>query len=187
MASRSFVQWRAPPGRHEPRPLHGVWVDGGRDGSWGEWWAEGIKNVTTSAAARPVWCDHTCFLDLCGSYLPLFHMPHDTAIFRGRDQAPLQPAPDSNTKNDLAETKSGKNRLGLAATGAQFFHFRPICCNFHIFGNFCACTLSLLLVVERWLHPWPVANWTGNGVRRQGWCRAARTTDARDRVRQVPG
>ncbi len=22
----------------EPRPLHGVWVDGGRDGSWGEWW-----------------------------------------------------------------------------------------------------------------------------------------------------
>src|SRR2546421_8806730 len=24
MASRSFVQWRAPPGRHEPRPLHGV-------------------------------------------------------------------------------------------------------------------------------------------------------------------
>jgi hypothetical protein len=34
MASRSFVQWRAPPGRHEPRPLHGVWVDGGRDGSW---------------------------------------------------------------------------------------------------------------------------------------------------------
>jgi hypothetical protein len=39
MASRSFVQWRAPPGHHEPRPLHGVWVDGGRDGSWGEWWA----------------------------------------------------------------------------------------------------------------------------------------------------
>jgi hypothetical protein len=37
MASRSFVQWRAPPGRHGPRPLHGVWVDGGRDGSWGEW------------------------------------------------------------------------------------------------------------------------------------------------------
>jgi hypothetical protein len=34
-ASRSFVQWRAPPGRPEPRPLHGVWVDGGRDGSWG--------------------------------------------------------------------------------------------------------------------------------------------------------
>jgi hypothetical protein len=34
MASRSFVQWRAPPGRHEPRLLHGVWVDGGRDGSW---------------------------------------------------------------------------------------------------------------------------------------------------------
>ncbi len=33
MASRSFVQWRAPPGRHEPRPLHGVWVDGRRDGS----------------------------------------------------------------------------------------------------------------------------------------------------------
>ncbi|MFC9614504.1 transposase [Streptomyces sp. NPDC056938] len=30
--------WRAPPGRHEPRPLHGVWVDGGRDGSWGGWW-----------------------------------------------------------------------------------------------------------------------------------------------------
>ncbi|CAM5625471.1 hypothetical protein STENM327S_02296 [Streptomyces tendae] len=22
----------------EPRPLHGVWVDGGRDGSWGKWW-----------------------------------------------------------------------------------------------------------------------------------------------------
>src|SRR4051812_40221314 len=38
MASRSFVQWRAPPGRQEPRPLHGVWVDGGRDGSQGEWW-----------------------------------------------------------------------------------------------------------------------------------------------------
>jgi hypothetical protein len=38
MASRSFVQWRAPPGRHEPRPLHGVWVDGGRDGSRGRWW-----------------------------------------------------------------------------------------------------------------------------------------------------
>lgn len=37
-ASRSFVQWRAPPGRPAPRPLHGVWVDGGRDGSWGEWW-----------------------------------------------------------------------------------------------------------------------------------------------------
>jgi len=35
MASRSFVQWRAPPGRHEPRLLHSVWVDGGRDGSWG--------------------------------------------------------------------------------------------------------------------------------------------------------
>jgi len=34
-ASRSFVQWRAPPGRPEPRPLHGVWVDGGRVGSWG--------------------------------------------------------------------------------------------------------------------------------------------------------
>ena len=33
MASRSFVQWRAPPGRHGPRPLHGVWVDGRRDGS----------------------------------------------------------------------------------------------------------------------------------------------------------
>lgn len=40
MASRSFVQWHAPPGRHEPRPLHGVWVDAGRDGSWGEWWVE---------------------------------------------------------------------------------------------------------------------------------------------------
>lgn len=38
MASRSFVQWRAPPGRHEPRPLHGVWVDGGRDGSWEGLW-----------------------------------------------------------------------------------------------------------------------------------------------------
>ena len=34
LASRSFVQWRAPPGRQEPRPLHGVWVDGRRDGSW---------------------------------------------------------------------------------------------------------------------------------------------------------
>lgn len=42
MASRSFVQWRAPPGRHEPRPLHGVWVDGGRDGSRGEWWVEAV-------------------------------------------------------------------------------------------------------------------------------------------------
>jgi hypothetical protein len=42
MASRSFVQWRAPPGRHEPRPLHGVWVDGVRDGSWGEWWVEAV-------------------------------------------------------------------------------------------------------------------------------------------------
>jgi len=41
MASRSFVQWRAPPGRHEPRPLHRVWVDGVRDGSWGEWWVAG--------------------------------------------------------------------------------------------------------------------------------------------------
>jgi hypothetical protein len=34
LASRSFVQWRAPPGRQGPRPLHGVWVDGRRDGSW---------------------------------------------------------------------------------------------------------------------------------------------------------
>lgn len=33
-ASRSFVQWRAPPGRPAPRLLHGVWVDGRRDGSW---------------------------------------------------------------------------------------------------------------------------------------------------------
>jgi hypothetical protein len=40
MASRSFVQWRAPPGRHEPRPLHGVWADGRRDGSRGERWVE---------------------------------------------------------------------------------------------------------------------------------------------------
>ncbi|MET8767674.1 recombinase family protein [Streptomyces sp. NPDC004658] len=32
--------WRAPPGRHEPRPLHGVWVEGGRDGSWGGRWVE---------------------------------------------------------------------------------------------------------------------------------------------------
>lgn len=31
MASRAFVQWRAPPGRHEPRRLHGVWRRGG-------WW-----------------------------------------------------------------------------------------------------------------------------------------------------
>ncbi|MFF9393491.1 UTRA domain-containing protein [Streptomyces griseoluteus] len=38
LASRPFVQWRAPPGRQAPRLLHGVWVDGGRDGSWGEWW-----------------------------------------------------------------------------------------------------------------------------------------------------
>jgi hypothetical protein len=35
LASRSFVQWRAPPGRQAPRPLHGVWVDGRRDGSAG--------------------------------------------------------------------------------------------------------------------------------------------------------
>ncbi len=41
MASRSFVQWRAPPGRHEPGPLHGVWVDGGRDGSRGGLWFSG--------------------------------------------------------------------------------------------------------------------------------------------------
>lgn len=40
LASRSFVQWRAPPGRQGPRPLHDVWVDGRRDGSWGEWWSE---------------------------------------------------------------------------------------------------------------------------------------------------
>lgn len=62
MASRSFVQWRAPPGRHEPRPLHGVWVDGGRDASWGGWWVEVRrdaveKKVTSSAhwtaASRP--------------------------------------------------------------------------------------------------------------------------------------
>jgi hypothetical protein len=31
LASRSFVQWRVPPGRQEPRPLHGVWVDGRRE------------------------------------------------------------------------------------------------------------------------------------------------------------
>lgn len=48
-ASRSFVQWRAPPGRPEPRPLHGVWVDGGRDGSWGEWWAEEPAKQLVSA------------------------------------------------------------------------------------------------------------------------------------------
>lgn len=42
-ASRSFVQWRAPPGRPEPRPLHGVWVDGRRDGSWGEWWVNAVN------------------------------------------------------------------------------------------------------------------------------------------------
>ncbi|TQJ92608.1 hypothetical protein FBY22_3491 [Streptomyces sp. SLBN-31] len=41
MASRSFVQWRAPPGRHEPRPLYGVWVDGVRDRSWGTVEGEG--------------------------------------------------------------------------------------------------------------------------------------------------
>lgn len=51
MASRSFVQWRAPPGRHEPRPLHGVWVDGGRDGSWGgEWWRERVPHGRHSAS-----------------------------------------------------------------------------------------------------------------------------------------
>ncbi len=38
LASRSFVQWRAPPGRQEPRPLHSVWADGRRDGSWRGWW-----------------------------------------------------------------------------------------------------------------------------------------------------
>ncbi|MFC9050684.1 hypothetical protein ACFU5D_01915 [Streptomyces anthocyanicus] len=55
-ASRSFVQWRAPPGRPEPRPLHGVWVDGGRDGSWGEWWvevcAEGASKTPGERAER---------------------------------------------------------------------------------------------------------------------------------------
>lgn len=35
LVSRSFVQWRAPPGHQGPCPLHCVWVDGGRDGSWG--------------------------------------------------------------------------------------------------------------------------------------------------------
>jgi hypothetical protein len=33
LESRSSVQWRAPPGRQEPRPLHGAWVEGGREGS----------------------------------------------------------------------------------------------------------------------------------------------------------
>ncbi|GHI07258.1 hypothetical protein Scel_55790 [Streptomyces cellostaticus] len=47
MASRSFVQWRAPPGRHEPRPLHGVWVDGVRDGSWGGWWV-GVRGLVSA-------------------------------------------------------------------------------------------------------------------------------------------
>jgi hypothetical protein len=37
------------------------------------------------------------------------------------------------------------------------------------------------------LHSWSVADWTGNGVRRQGRGRAARTTDAWDLVRPVPG
>jgi hypothetical protein len=80
----------------------------------GRWWAEGIKDVTRSAAARPrrlVGCDHTCFSGLCRSYLPLFHVPHDTAMRTG----------------------------------------------------------------------------PGNGVRRHGRGRAARTTGARDLVRQVPG
>jgi hypothetical protein len=45
MASRSFVQLGAPPVRHEPRPLHGVWGDGRRDGSWGEWWVGVGKEV----------------------------------------------------------------------------------------------------------------------------------------------
>lgn len=53
-ASRSFVQWRAPPGRPEPRPLHGVWVDGVRDGSWGGWWAGGVNMETVGAAQYAV-------------------------------------------------------------------------------------------------------------------------------------
>lgn len=38
----------------EPRPLHGVWVDGGRDGSWGEWWVPGEQPSTTSGAGNSV-------------------------------------------------------------------------------------------------------------------------------------
>jgi hypothetical protein len=50
-SSQSFVQWRAPPGRQEPRPLHGVWVDGRRDGNWGEWW-EGWQGTGLAAITR---------------------------------------------------------------------------------------------------------------------------------------
>ena len=48
LASRSFVQWRAPPGRQEPRPLHGVWVDGRRDGSWRGWWGRSDTPAATT-------------------------------------------------------------------------------------------------------------------------------------------
>ncbi|WP_245389716.1 HAD hydrolase-like protein [Streptomyces sp. PvR006] len=52
MPSRSFVQWRAPPGRHEPRPLHGVWVDGGRDGSWGRCVVEVVRRASSGFGRR---------------------------------------------------------------------------------------------------------------------------------------
>jgi hypothetical protein len=52
MTSRSFVQWRAPPGRHGPRPLHGVWVDGRRDGSLGGCVAGEEQQVRAQSAAR---------------------------------------------------------------------------------------------------------------------------------------
>ncbi len=55
MASRSFVQWRAPPGRHGPRPLHGVWVDGRRDGSWGEWWVGCVHRADVSPRPWSRW------------------------------------------------------------------------------------------------------------------------------------
>lgn len=52
-ASRSFVQWRAPPGRPAPRLLHGVWVDGRRDGSWGERWGSLGSPSNTQDASSP--------------------------------------------------------------------------------------------------------------------------------------
>lgn len=52
MASRSFVQWRAPPGRHEPRPLHRR--VGRRRTGWelGEWWEGGVRPGTPQAYLR---------------------------------------------------------------------------------------------------------------------------------------
>jgi hypothetical protein len=53
LAFRSFVQWRAPPGRQEPRPLHSVWADGRRDGSQGKWWVGGYARSMSPRAEKP--------------------------------------------------------------------------------------------------------------------------------------